>query len=83
MTEHFDSINDEILRIKRHLAAMHGNDVERIAADARSRQINAVSLSPRPYKPEPRPGPGLCAGMIEYMARDFDAPLEDMKEYME
>ena len=31
----------------------------------------------------PRPGPGLCKGMIAYMAPDFDAPLEDMKEYME
>ncbi len=31
----------------------------------------------------PRPGPGLCEGMIMYMAPDFDAPLEDMKEYME
>ena len=30
-----------------------------------------------------RPGPGLCRGMITYMAPDFDAPLEDMKEYME
>jgi antitoxin (DNA-binding transcriptional repressor) of toxin-antitoxin stability system len=30
-----------------------------------------------------RPGPGLCKGMITDMAPDFDAPLEDMKEYME
>ena len=30
-----------------------------------------------------RPGPGLCKGMITYLAADFDAPLEDMKEYME
>lgn len=30
-----------------------------------------------------RPGPGLCKGMITYMAPDFDAPLEEMKEYME
>ena len=29
-----------------------------------------------------RPGPGLCKGMITYIAPDFDAPLEDMKEYM-
>lgn len=34
-------------------------------------------------KPKQRPGPGLCKGMITYMAPDFDAPLEDMKEYME
>jgi prevent-host-death family protein len=30
-----------------------------------------------------RPGPGLCKGMITSIAPDFDAPLEDMKEYME
>jgi prevent-host-death family protein len=36
----------------------------------------------RPARPQ-RPGPGLCKGMITYMAPDFDAPLEDMKEYME
>ena len=24
-----------------------------------------------------RPGPGLCQGVIVYMAPDFDAPLED------
>ena len=31
----------------------------------------------------PRPGPGLGKGSIIYMAPDFDAPLEEMKEYME
>jgi hypothetical protein len=30
-----------------------------------------------------RPGPGLCKGMITYMAPDFDAPLDCLKEYME
>lgn len=30
-----------------------------------------------------RPGPGLLKGSILYMAPDFDAPLEDLKEYME
>jgi len=30
-----------------------------------------------------RPGPGLGKGMITFIADDFDAPLEDMKEYME
>jgi prevent-host-death family protein len=31
----------------------------------------------------PRPGPGALKGWITYMAPDFDAPLDDMKEYME
>lgn len=30
-----------------------------------------------------RPAPGLGKDMIAYMAPDFDAPLEDFKEYME
>jgi prevent-host-death family protein len=41
-----------------------------------------VSQQPELVRPS-RPGPGLCKGMITYMAPDFDAPLEDMKEYME
>lgn len=30
-----------------------------------------------------RPPPGLGKGSILYMAPDFDAPLDEMKEYME
>ncbi len=43
--------------------------------------IEPQSLSPGTKTS--RPGPGLCKGIITYMAPDFDAPLEDMKEYME
>ena len=42
-----------------------------------------AKLVSEPAKPKQRPGPGLCKGMITYVAPDFDAPLEDMKEYME
>jgi prevent-host-death family protein len=35
-----------------------------------------------PMPPQPRV-PGSAKGMITYMADDFDAPLEDFKEYME
>jgi antitoxin (DNA-binding transcriptional repressor) of toxin-antitoxin stability system len=41
-----------------------------------------VNDQPAPTKLS-RPGPGLCKGVITYMAPDFDEPLEDMKEYME
>jgi prevent-host-death family protein len=41
-----------------------------------------VSEQPQP-KPGQRPPPGLGKGMITFIAPDFDAPLEDMKEYME
>jgi antitoxin (DNA-binding transcriptional repressor) of toxin-antitoxin stability system len=37
---------------------------------------------PKPIQPT-RPGPGLGKGMITFVAPDFDAPLEDMREYME
>jgi len=47
-----DSINVEILRIKRQLAAEHENQIDRIVADARSRQTNAVSRPPRRFKAE-------------------------------
>lgn len=33
-------------------------------------------------KKELRPAPGLGKGSIIYMDPDFDAPLEDFKEYM-
>lgn len=36
-----------------------------------------------PHNQAGRPGPGLCKGAITYMSADFDAPVEDMKEYME
>ena len=41
-----------------------------------------VNEQPTLRKPT-RPGPGLCKGMITYMAPDFDAPLDDLKDYME
>lgn len=41
-----------------------------------------VGESPLP-KRTLRPPPGLGKGMITFIAPDFDAPLEDMKEYME
>jgi hypothetical protein len=47
-----DSINAEILRIKRQLAAMQENEIDQIVADARSRQSNVVSRSARPYPAE-------------------------------
>jgi prevent-host-death family protein len=36
--------------------------------------------SPAPRKPRQ---PGTLRGTVKYMAPDFDAPLEDFKEYME
>jgi len=41
-----------------------------------------VSAIPQPA-PKQRLGPGLGKGMITFIAPDFDAPLDCMKEYME
>ena len=38
-------------------------------------------LSPEPTRPRPKRGSGKHD--ISYMADDFDAPLDDMKEYSE
>ncbi len=49
--------NDEILAIKRRLAARFDNDVRRIAADIRKRQGESghevIALPPRRCKPTP------------------------------
>ena len=46
-------------------------------------QQPVAKLVSEPRQLKLRPGPGLCKGMITYMAPDFDAPLEDMREHME
>jgi antitoxin (DNA-binding transcriptional repressor) of toxin-antitoxin stability system len=49
-----------------------------------NQQPVAKLVSEPPKAPKlSRPGPGLCKGMITYIAPDFDAPLKDMKEYMQ
>lgn len=45
-----------------------------------TKSVHAPSPSP---VSTPRPGPGVCREMITFMSPDFDAPLEDMQEYME
>ena len=47
------------------------------------RPVARLVVEPPSPARSPRPGPGLCRGMITDMAPDFDAPLEDMREYME
>jgi len=47
-----DSINDEILRIKRELASKFDNDLAKIVADTRLREKDAVSMPKRPWNSE-------------------------------
>ena len=62
-----DPINDDILAIKRALAAKFDNDLDRIVADIRSREHNTVNYPPRqvtseqgvaPESPSPPISPG-------------------------
>ena len=53
-----------------------------------TRNGHSVRLVPCEEKSEaqdarPRPRFGSAKGLITYIADDFDAPLEDFKEYME
>ena len=49
----------------------------------RNRHTVAKLTTPSSAPAPPRAGPGLCKGMIGRLPDDFDAPLEDLKEYME
>ena len=50
----------------------------------RNQQMVAKLVGEAPKEPpKKRPGPGLGKGMITFIAPDFDAPLDSMKEYME
>jgi hypothetical protein len=66
----------------RQLCARRGLNWDSITEDVHARLIDDLSYEDRGLAPQ-RPGPGACKGLILYMAPDFDAPLEDMKEYME
>ena len=40
-------------------------------------------LAPAEQKQHPPRRPGTLRGTVKYMAPDFDAPLDDFKEYLE
>ena len=58
-------------------AAARGEDVVVTRDNQPAARIVAVAPTP------PRPVFGSARGKILFMAPDFDAPLEDFKEYME
>ena len=49
----------------------------------RNHQPVAKLVSEQSKVVKQRPAPGMFPGSIIYMAPDFDAPLEEFKEYME
>jgi hypothetical protein len=52
----------------------------RLLDDLESLKLIEVEPSDEPRKPNRRFG--SMKGLVEYIADDFDAPLEDLKEYM-
>lgn len=56
---------------------------EEVVLTENDRPVARLVSEPPSSPPPDRPGPGLCKGMITYMADDFDAPLDDLKDYME
>ncbi len=66
----------------RAFAARRGFQWDSLPDDLRAILIQDIQYEERGLR-RPLPGPGACKGMILYMAPDFDAPLEDMREYME
>ena len=75
------TLDEAQARLKELIHQLHPGD-EVVITENHQQVARLVSELPRAGKPS-RPGPGLCKGEIVYMAPDFDAPLEDMKEYME
>jgi antitoxin (DNA-binding transcriptional repressor) of toxin-antitoxin stability system len=62
-------------------AAARGETVLIEKAGEQGAQV--VQLVAVPQHPRRRPKFGSAKGLIIYMADDFDAPLDDFREYME
>lgn len=56
---------------------------EEVILTRNQQPVAKLVTAPAIPQPKSRPGPGLCKGMITHIDPDFDAPLEDMREYME
>ncbi|MFN4257418.1 MAG: DUF2281 domain-containing protein [Saprospiraceae bacterium] len=62
------------------------NQLENLPAQQRQVLLDFAEYLVRKYakpKPKKRRKAGTLKGFLVYMADDFDAPLEDFKEYME
>jgi antitoxin (DNA-binding transcriptional repressor) of toxin-antitoxin stability system len=73
------SIADAQARLPELIAALKPGEAVVITADDRP---VARLVAEEPPKREPRKS-GTLKGTVLYMAPDFDAPLDDFKEYME
>ncbi|CAN5312864.1 hypothetical protein BH10ACI3_BH10ACI3_23350 [soil metagenome] len=44
--------------------------------------LNLIEIEKSPQSTKPKRRFGSMKGLVEYIADDFDAPLDDLKEYM-
>jgi Rv0623-like transcription factor len=75
-------IDAETERLARKLAEVSGKSLTEVVHDAIAAQAAAVGVDAVSETKVQRPAPGLGRGMITFIAADFDAPLDCMKEYM-
>jgi len=75
------SVEDAQHALKELIRGLAPGD-EIVITDDQRPVAKLVSEAPPPPEP-PRAAPGWGRDMITYIAPDFDAPLDDMKEYME
>jgi hypothetical protein len=80
-------IDAETERLARKLAEASGKTLSEIVHEAIAAQAKAAGVGDGPtgvsLRQPPRPAPGLGRGMITFIADDFDAPLDCLKEHME
>lgn len=74
--------NANLESVSRKIAEQRGLDWDTLAEDVRAILREDAEHEIRGTR-RPWPGAGAFKGSILYMAPDFDAPLEDMREYME
>ncbi len=53
--------------------------LQQLPDEQRKRVLNRMA---QPAKPKPRPRFGSAKEDIQFIAADFDAPLDDFKDYM-
>ena len=58
-------------------------EVKALTPDERRQLIDRLSDEEQHSKDHYTRPPGSLRGTVKYMAPDFDAPLEDFREYME
>lgn len=80
-------VRGRTIEVNEDLGVAEGQEVEVSVRTLPDRVITenqkaVARLASEPVKAV-RPPPGLGKGTIIYMAPDFDAPIDEMKEYME